>query len=141
MFLIATVRPYGSGAETPGHRGSRRCVSAYHHQLSERSIPLCGVSRFITLMKNPENASIVREELRALEGKYGAQGRESPTIPDAPCPYTASLLASAWSTNLDRGDEVYTSGTLLTQDTLWASMGAWDGGESIALRSCARASD
>ena len=125
VFLIARVRPHGS---PPDHPGRRRCIAACHHQWCYASLPLAATRRLVTLLKNPENALIIREELRAIDGKYGAYGAAPPNIPDIPCPFVASILCCAWTTDLDRGDDLYTSGTILTQDILSAGMGCWDGG-------------
>jgi hypothetical protein len=54
--------------------------------------------------------------------------RKEPRIPDVPCPYTAFLLASSWTTDLDPG-MLYTSGTTFKNSVLPASMGSTDGGE------------
>jgi hypothetical protein len=42
----------------------------------------------------------VREELRAIQGKYGP-GHTEPVMPEVPCPYTTFLLASAWCVDLE----------------------------------------
>ncbi|KAH9921538.1 uncharacterized protein BXZ73DRAFT_79930 [Epithele typhae] len=121
-FLIARVRPHGAPA---GHPGNRRCIAAIHHQWCYGSLPLNATRRFIDLIRQPLNAAALLSEVRNLDGKYGAFGNREPTIPDIPCPYTTSLFATAWSTNLETGEqgEYYSSGFCY----LDAPMGCWDG--------------
>ncbi|KAM5532634.1 hypothetical protein V8D89_013678 [Ganoderma adspersum] len=83
--------------------------------------------RLITLVSHPDNAPVIRAELRAVDGQYGQYGAQKPCIPNVPCPYTASLLGSAWTTDLEAGQEMYTSGVTLEQALLPAWMGCWDG--------------
>ena len=128
VFLIARVRPHGAPSDYPGRR---RCIAACYHQWCYSSLPLAATRRLVSLLKNPENALIIREELRAIDGKYGPYGATSPPIPDVPCPYTASLLCCAWTTDLDRGDMIDTSGLTLS-DLRSAGMGCWDECELIA---------
>ncbi|PIL36657.1 hypothetical protein GSI_00346 [Ganoderma sinense ZZ0214-1] len=83
--------------------------------------------RLITLVSHSDNAPVVRAELLAIDGQYGQYGAQKPYIPNVPCPYTASLLGSAWTTDLEAGQEMYTSGVTLEQSLLPAWMGCWDG--------------
>lgn len=85
--------------------------------------------RLITLMSQPENAAVVRAELRAIDGRYGSHGDEEPGIPDIPCPYAASLLLSAYTTDLEAGREIYTSSETLERDIYPAWMSCWGGRE------------
>lgn len=82
--------------------------------------------RFITLVKKPVNAAIMREELKSIQGKYGRYGDLEPKIPNAPCFYSICLLASAFNINLDEG---YVHGDGLGSSLLNAQMGCWDGGQ------------
>ncbi len=83
--------------------------------------PLLAMRRLITLMSHPENAAVVRAELQAIDGRYGRHSDEEPEVPDDPCPYAASLLLSAYTTDLEAGREIYhSSGTALN-----ASMSCW----------------
>lgn len=125
-FLIARIRPHGA---PPTSSGQRRCVAAIHHQWCYGMRPLLAMRRLITLISHPENAAVVRAELRAIDGRYGPHSDEEPEIPDVPCPYAASLLFSAYSTDLEAGRETYTCGGLLEQDILFASMSCWAGRE------------
>ena len=127
VYLIARVLPHGA---PPACSGNRRSVAGFHHQWSCGSLPLAAAHRFITLLSNPHNAAIVRAELQAIDGKYGQHGYLRPLIPNIPCPYTTSLLGSAWTTNLNAGEEFYSSGVTLHQAVLPAYVGCWDGGES-----------
>jgi hypothetical protein len=54
-------------------------------------------NRFFSLIKQTENAEIIEEELRAIQGKFGPEER----LPQAPCPYSLFLLASAWCVDLE----------------------------------------
>ncbi|EIW54433.1 uncharacterized protein TRAVEDRAFT_132351 [Trametes versicolor FP-101664 SS1] len=93
VFLIARVRPkHGDPAY--------RCIAAFHHQWCYGSLPLSAMYRFFRLVTRPENAAILREELREMDGKYGNAHQESDPVPRAPCPYGVSLLATAWTTDL-----------------------------------------
>ncbi|KAI0751221.1 hypothetical protein C8Q80DRAFT_1156099 [Daedaleopsis nitida] len=121
-FLIARVRPHGA---PPDHPGNRRCVAAFHHQWCYGSLPLKAMYRLATLVSQPENAAVIRAELHALDGKYGAAAAAYPCIPDVPCPYTASLLGVAWTTDL--GPERFCSGTTLQNALLHAGMSCWGG--------------
>ena len=125
-FLIARVRPYGV---PPEHPGNRRCIAAFHHQWCYGILPLRAMWRLVNLVSQPENAAIIRAEIRALDGKYGGHGREKPTISEVPCPYTASLLGCAWTTQLGDKDEFYSSGVTLEHALLPAGMDCWAGGE------------
>ena len=117
-FLIARVRPHRA---LPNDPGQRRCVAAIHHQWCYGMRPLLAMRRLITLMSHPENAAVVRAELQAIDGRYGRHSDEEPEVPDDPCPYAASLLLSAYTTDLEAGREIYhSSGT-----ALYASMSCW----------------
>ena len=124
-FLIARVRPHGA---RPGDPGQRRCIAALYHQWCYGTLPLLAMRRLITLVSHPENAAVLRAEIRTIDGQCG-HGDEQPQIPDIPCPYAASLLASAWTTDLEAGREIYVSGWTL--DYHIASMSCWDGGGHI----------
>ncbi|PIL36658.1 hypothetical protein GSI_00347 [Ganoderma sinense ZZ0214-1] len=120
-FLIARVRPHGAPQSDPGQR---RCVAAIHHQWCYGLRPLLAMRRLITLMSHPENAAVVRAELQAIDGQYGSHGNEEPKIPHVPCPYTASLLLSAYGTDLEAGREIYVSDRS-TDHIMRASMSCW----------------
>lgn len=78
-FLIAKVKPHGDGP------ARYRCLGAYKHAWCYSSAPVKAAHRLITLLKQQPNAQIVREELRSVEGKYGAFGEEEPKVPRLPC--------------------------------------------------------
>ncbi len=128
VFLIARVRPHGV---PPDHPGNRRCIAAFHHQWCYGTLPLRAMRRLISLISQPETAAVVRAEIRAIDGKYGAIQAQEPRIPAVPCPYSASLLGVAWTTDLDSEDEIYISGTTLEHALLEAHMSCWDGGELV----------
>lgn len=58
------------------------------------------VRKFLTLIKEKDNVQIVKEEIRAIQGKYGP-AKSEPKFPAIPCPYTTFLLASAWNVDLE----------------------------------------
>ena len=118
-FLIARIRPHGA---PPNHPGNRRCIAAFHHQWCYGSLPLKAMRRLISLVSQPENATIVRAELRAIDGEYGSHGKLQPSILKIPCPFSASLLGSAWMADLDSSTDFYSNGATLQIDLLPASM-------------------
>ncbi|KAJ7484709.1 hypothetical protein FB451DRAFT_1233259 [Mycena latifolia] len=115
VFIVARVAAHNT--TTPRYR----CVGAYHHQWFV--LPLMATRRFLTLIKQKDNAEIIEEEIRAIQGKYGL-GREKPSLPTAPCPYALFLLASAWCVDLE---DHYASGVSFEQGMLDAKMGSTQG--------------
>ncbi|KAI0722013.1 hypothetical protein C8T65DRAFT_629987 [Cerioporus squamosus] len=113
-FLIARVRPHGT---PPDHPGNRRCIAALHHQWCYGTLPLRAMRRLVTLISQPDNAAIVRAELRAIQGKF-----------DGTCPFIATLLLSAWTVDLEEDSFYASSGRLLS-----AYMGCWDGANNDGL--------
>lgn len=71
----------------------------------------------MTLIKQPDNAGVIREELRVVG--YN----------NIPCPFTQFLFLSAWSVDLNSEDSLYGSGAR----NLEADMGPSEGGASIFL--------
>ncbi|KAK7440634.1 hypothetical protein VKT23_016982 [Stygiomarasmius scandens] len=67
VFLIARLVPHGS---TDG-KAYYRCVVARHHQWCYGTLPLAATYRFVTLLKNPNNAEIIRDELRPWDTDLG----------------------------------------------------------------------
>lgn len=92
-FIIARVIPHGN----PPCSAQYRCVGALIQQFYSLKLPLIAVTRFMKLIKQEDNAAIIREEIRAIDGLYG---KPNPPIPDLPCPFTSFLLLLAWSTDL-----------------------------------------
>ncbi|KIJ57363.1 hypothetical protein M422DRAFT_773947 [Sphaerobolus stellatus SS14] len=109
-FLIARVVPLD------GDRAQYRCVAALHHQWCYGTLPLRATSRFFKLVKQPQNAFIVREEISALHGKYAEYGDEA-TIPDVPAPYTMFLLESAFYLDLSDPKDFYSSQKNILEDS------------------------
>ncbi|ESK85394.1 hypothetical protein Moror_5923 [Moniliophthora roreri MCA 2997] len=72
-------------------------------------LPLSGSRRFLNLLKNPDNAEILRDELRRAQEKYGRQG-EAPHVQPLGFPYAHYLLAQARNTDLDNPNYAYASG-------------------------------
>ena len=110
-FLIARVRPSDG---SPRYR----CIGCFHHQWCYGHEAIGALSRFLLLIENPENAAVVRGELRDLDGKY----KSSVILPIAPCPYTLSLLGIAWTTDLAASTQ-YLSGVNLKHSILPANEG------------------
>ncbi|KAH9918136.1 uncharacterized protein B0H18DRAFT_912932 [Fomitopsis serialis] len=98
-FLIARVVPHGA----PDGRPRYRCIAAYHHQECYGDIPAAAIIRFVTLLKQKENAEVVRAEIQNIHGKYGRWTQE-PKLPEHPCPFTASLLSMAWCVDNGEGN-------------------------------------
>ncbi|TFK85059.1 hypothetical protein K466DRAFT_623342 [Polyporus arcularius HHB13444] len=131
VFLIARVRLHGG---PPDHPGNRRCIAAaFHHQTCFGSLPLTAMRRLVTLLGQPDNADIVRAEVRDIEGKYGSHSEVEPHMPDVPCPFSAVLLAMAWSADLEDSAKIYSSQTSLVNDLLDAPMGCWQGDNNNGL--------
>ena len=61
------------------------------------SSPLIDTMKFVKMCQNPQNSAIIRAEIAAIEGKYGAFGTMDPLIPDEPCPFVQHLLYIARS--------------------------------------------
>ena len=119
IFVVARVVPHNSTDK----RAVYRCVAALYMGSSVESLRVCRViypnlllltssygrhslkalRRFLTLIKHPVNAKVIRQELQVIQGKYGAYGKKKPTIPEVPCPYITFLLASAWHVSLEDG--------------------------------------
>ncbi|KZT12653.1 uncharacterized protein LAESUDRAFT_709867 [Laetiporus sulphureus 93-53] len=121
-FVIARVVPHGSA----DGQAKYRCIAAWHNQWCYERLPLRATSRLITLLKQKDNAEIVEAEIRSIHGKYGRFGKE-PCIPQAPCPFTAALLALAWNAGDLDTKERYMGGMAFTHCLLNAGMGCWDG--------------
>ncbi|KAI0645219.1 hypothetical protein C8Q79DRAFT_1011306 [Trametes meyenii] len=94
-FFIARVRPT-TGA--PAYL----CLGGFYHQWCYGQLALHAMYRFITLVRQPENAAVVRAELRALDGKYPSTEKDAyDVMPSMPCPFSSTLLGLAYSANLD----------------------------------------
>ncbi|KAJ6599168.1 hypothetical protein DFH09DRAFT_1389279 [Mycena vulgaris] len=120
VFIVARVAAHN----TTVHR--YRCIGAYHHQWFSNVVsrlPLRAMKRFISLIKQKDNAKIVEEEIRAIQGKYGS-GNAQPPLPETPCPYALFLLASAWCVDLEGH---YASGVSFENGMLDANMGSNEG--------------
>ncbi|KAJ7507695.1 hypothetical protein B0H11DRAFT_1848900 [Mycena galericulata] len=116
VFIVARVVPHGEAS------ARFRCVGAFHHQWSAfafYALPLKAARRFMSLIKQKDNALIVKEELRAIQGKYGPGHSE-------PNPYSTFLLASAWCVDLEPPD-YYASGVSFKNGVLEATMGSTEG--------------
>ena len=76
--------------------------------------------RLVSLVSQPDNAAIIRAELRGLPKEY--------CNPDFPHPFTATLVYSAWTTNLE-SQSFYAS-----KAGIWeVYIGCWEGGEHVPL--------
>ena len=96
VFLIAQVVPHGSTER------KYRCIAAYHHQWCYGSRPLRAARRCITAIQQKDNARIIQEELRAMDGKYGVFWG-APELPAIPCPFASYLLCVSWDIDLALG--------------------------------------
>lgn len=122
-FLIAKVKPHGSTT------AQYRCIAAYHHQWCYGSLPLQAARRCMALVRQPQNAAVVREELRSIDGRYGPCA-EKPRIPQVPCPFSAALLAHSWDADFAQ-ETVYVTGVSVQNNMLHAGMSSWGGGEPL----------
>ncbi|KAJ8095109.1 hypothetical protein PM082_010328 [Marasmius tenuissimus] len=84
-----------------------------------RTLPVEAARHFIESVKVEENAEVIRLELKAIDGRYGAHTDEEPVITAHPCPFTLFLLAMAF--NADIGHEIYASGATFLHSNLKAS--------------------
>ena len=117
-FVLARLVPHGQT------KAYYRCIAALHHQWCYGRLPLKATHRFFTLVKQKDNAEIIREEIRLLQGKYGRYDCH-PKMPEIPSPYIGFLLASAWSFDFDKAPEaVYSSDVFAFS----ADMGSCKGG-------------
>ena len=121
-FIIARVVPHGCT------KHQYRCIAAFHHQWCYGKLPLHATRRLLTLIKQKDNADIIRAEIRSIDGKYGSLGKE-PDIPGVPCPYAALLLATCWSIDLS-SVPLYASSVSFSNNILDAGMKSGDGGET-----------
>jgi hypothetical protein len=100
----------------------------------QQQLPILAARHLLTLVKQKDNAEIISAEIQGIQGKYGVSGEE-PKIPDVPCPYTALLLGTSWTIDLEPKDPayIYASGVSFKNAILPADMGSADGGESACL--------
>ncbi|EDR04956.1 uncharacterized protein LACBIDRAFT_330180 [Laccaria bicolor S238N-H82] len=110
-FLIARVKSKAHG-ETPAET-RYRCIAALHHQWCYGRLPVKAARRFLTLVKQKDNAQIILEELRNFDNATSSK---------IPCPYSLFLLTSAWTVDLTPGEEYNSGGSILS-----AEMGSSDG--------------
>ncbi|KAF8165997.1 hypothetical protein B0H34DRAFT_649747 [Crassisporium funariophilum] len=92
VYLIAKVVPHD---KTP-REARYRCIGALHHHWCYGRAPLQATTRFMKLIKQKENAEIIREEINALHGLYGVFSQK-PDLPEIPCPFAHFLVSSSWS--------------------------------------------
>ncbi|KAH8833098.1 hypothetical protein DL96DRAFT_706645 [Flagelloscypha sp. PMI_526] len=121
-YLIARVVAHGATNAT------YRCVAAWHHQWCYGRLLPRGVRRFINLASNKDNAEIIIEELKNIDGKYGANGPLQPRIPKIPLPFSTFLLGCTFNVDLDAPDGVYASGYDFLSSVLHAPMTPHQGG-------------
>ncbi|TFK47721.1 hypothetical protein OE88DRAFT_1685546 [Heliocybe sulcata] len=106
VFAIARIGP-GSGFSE--EERSYRCVAALHHERCYGPLAVQAMLRCLVLVKQRENAEVVRAELRSIDGQY--------ELPAIPCPYIAFVLGAAFSTDLGTAGRLYgTNISLLTAD-------------------------
>ncbi|KAI0350586.1 hypothetical protein OH77DRAFT_1056945 [Trametes cingulata] len=120
VFVVARI------SCSPGV-GRHTCVAAYHHQWCFETLPLRALHRFLTLLRQPENAAVVRDELWVVDQKALGLVKMGPAVnedPAVPCPYLASLLAISWSTDLSE-NQSYISGHSLRNGLLDVRDDCW----------------
>ncbi|KAJ6539242.1 hypothetical protein B0H19DRAFT_960316 [Mycena capillaripes] len=117
VFIVARVAAHNT--TDPRYR-------CWHCSYVFARLPLKAARRFITLIKQKDNAELVTEELRTIQGKYGAENTE-PVMPEVPCPYTTFLLASAWCVDLEVGTDSFAIGVSFSNAVLDAKMGSTEG--------------
>ncbi|TFY66869.1 hypothetical protein EVG20_g4221 [Dentipellis fragilis] len=123
VYIIARIRGRGSDSSS---RGRYRCIFAWHHQWCYGYLPLLGAHRFFTLLKNPDNAEIVRWELDHIQGLWA----DDESLTDVlPCPYTGFLLGTSWNVDLEGNvlSALYSSGTEFENDMMDPNMGSSHG--------------
>ena len=116
VYLIAR-----SQARTP-QRFRYQCIGAYHHQWCFETMPLRALHRFFTLLRQDENVVVVRDELRLLARTL--EDVKPPLYnPAVPCPYTLSLLAISWTTDLEHqtflSSNSFTAGLMDAREPCW----------------------
>lgn len=126
-FLIARIIPHGQT------EARYRCIGAFHSQWCYGTLPLKATRRFLTLIKQPCNAEIVRYEISQIHGKYGRRGDKEPKIVDIPCPYSLFLLGSAWNVDLDPSNYYAAFGNFLN-NALPAGMRSFGGRKSQSIQ-------
>lgn len=128
-FVIAKAVPYG---ETKAYY---RCVAAWHHQWCYGILPLLAARRFLTLLEQRENAEIVLDELRRLQGQYGRQeSQDTPRIPRVPCSYISFLIGSAWNVDINDPFSPYFHRSSFQGSLLPANMLSGGGGRLYFVR-------
>ncbi|THU76843.1 hypothetical protein K435DRAFT_974256 [Dendrothele bispora CBS 962.96] len=133
VYIIARLIPHDSTTGKPYYC----CIGGHHHQSCYGTLPLAATHRFLALIKNEDNAEIIRDELRRrAQHKYYGLGREEfPFMPAMSCPYTLLLLTQAWNMDLGSVKDAYASGYGLENDTLDPNMGTFqaDNDEGITI--------
>jgi hypothetical protein len=118
-FVIARLRARGSSD------AKYRCIAVIHHQWCYGRLPLRAAHRMLELVRQPDNAQIVRLEVAAAHDQYGLPD-DLPEMPDAPCPFVLLLLRQAFSVDLTPGS-IYASNTSAEP----AGMSCYGGGTHI----------
>ena len=85
--------------------------------------------RFITLVQQDDNATVVQAEIENIQRKYGRRTKK-PAIPDYPCPFTLAMLGIAYSVEkLPSDDDPIVPTGATSNNILEADIGAWDAGK------------
>ena len=95
VFLIARITPHGQPLGVTRYR----CIAALHDKWCFGRLPLIAAARFMMLIKQKENANLIRQEIHGLHGLYGTSG--TPEISDVQCSFVRFLLHSAWTSDLN----------------------------------------
>ncbi|KAF8914571.1 hypothetical protein CPB85DRAFT_1251986 [Mucidula mucida] len=111
VFVIAKVIPHG------GTQAYYRCIAAWHHQWCYGRLPLLATRRFITLLKQKNNAALVQYEIASFTASLG----------DMIKPRTSVVHRQAWNVDIEIKPKPYFSGGTFFNSLLDASMGSSHG--------------
>ena len=133
VFLVARIGTPQKGVF------AYRCVGALQHSHCYGILAIRALYRFFSLLELKENGALVRDELRLVDAFHRRDGSENGAAdpylsahPGFPCPYTLSLLAISWTTDLVLfQDDYYISGGSLEQGLMDARDGCWAAGRSL----------
>ncbi|THH20556.1 hypothetical protein EW146_g830 [Bondarzewia mesenterica] len=111
VYVVARVR--STNATLADAPAKYRCIVALHHQWCYGRLPLLATRRFLTLVKFPENAEIIRWELDHIQDKGEEKNKNKKNKKNTLCPYTAFLLSTSWTASLADPENPYASSSFL----------------------------
>lgn len=127
VFIIARVKARGASQAT------YRSIAGYRQHYCDGDGALEATLRFLHALKQPENADVVREEIRSLDGHYGAPG-EKPEPSDMPCGFLSTVLAASWDV-ISREDRLIVDGTWLWEKVVSVKGDMWRTSFVLAIHS------